>query len=71
MEKQTWFVVLLAVLVLVAVVQAFQLTGLKEKIAGGSVAAASKSVAPQTVTGSQPASAPSSVDNLPSMVGGC
>ncbi len=70
MEKQTWFVLLLAVLVLVALVQAFQLTGLKDKIVGGSIATASKSVTPQAGS-SQPAKTQSGIDNLPSMVGGC
>ncbi len=71
--------IVLAVLVLVAAVQAFQLNSLKEKLDGGAVSATSKSPAASGSTGSAVASsgnggeaaAPSSISDLPSMVGGC
>lgn len=68
MEKQTWFIALVAVLVVVAAVQAFQLSGLKEKLVGGAVTTAQ---APASSEGVQQAKLPSNLDNLPSMVGGC
>lgn len=71
MEKNTLVLVVLGVLVVVALVQAFQLTGLKEKVAGGAVATATSTVTPQAGSGSQQAKLPSSLENLPSMVGGC
>lgn len=63
----------LGVLVLVAAVQAFQLNGLKSKIASGelSVSASGSSVATQSGGSSAPASTPPSLNELPQMVGGC
>lgn len=72
MEKGTLVLLVLSVLVLVALVQAFQLSGLKTQVAGGSVAAPSQGeVSSQSSGGSQQAKLPSNLDNLPSMVGGC
>jgi len=67
MEKNTLVLLVLSVLLVVAVVQAFQLTGLKADISGGS-STTTQNAAPETT---QQAKLPSNLDNLPSMVGGC
>lgn len=69
MDKNTVVVVILGVLVLVALVQAFQMTSLKGTLSGGSVASSAPQSAP--ATSGQQAKLPSNLDNLPSMVGGC
>ncbi len=79
MKTTTIVAIILGVLVLVSVVQAFQLNGLKEKLAegqlgvsssgsntGAAASSGSKDTAKRTTT-----SLPSSVKNLPQMVGGC
>ena len=74
MEKNTIVLLVLGVLVLVALAQAFQLNGLKDKIAGGAIATAvsgSHGAASQAGSGSQQVKMPSNLDNLPQMVGGC
>ncbi|MEK6949790.1 MAG: hypothetical protein AABX34_06210 [Nanoarchaeota archaeon] len=66
-RKEILLIALIAVLLLTTAVQAIQLVVISNNavVTGGS-----KSV--QAATGSTPAvSAPSSLDNLPSMVGGC
>ena len=65
-RKEVLLIALIAVLLLTTAVQAIQLVVLSSNpvVAGGS-----KSV--QVATGTAPVSAPSSLDNLPSMVGGC
>ena len=73
--------VILAVLVIFAAVQAFQLNLLKEKLAGGKLSASSGTKAPVTIStgGNAVASsgpgAPSpgagGIQSLPTMVGGC
>ena len=66
-RKEILLIALIALLLLTTAVQAIQLVALSGNpvVAGGS-----KSV--QVATGASPAvSAPSSLDNLPSMVGGC
>lgn len=75
--KQTAIVaIILGVLVLISVVQAFQLNSLKTKItegglsiksAGGSTPLAASS----GDSGRATASLPSNIQNLPQMVGGC
>ncbi len=64
--KNLVLAVIVAVLVVVAVVQAVQLNGLKEKVQSG-VALKPSSAAPSSTGGN----APSSLQNLPQMVGGC
>ena len=68
MEKNVIIVIVLVVLVLLTAVQAIQLSALKTSINTGKVnVGSSAGSAPSTSSGS----APSSVQNLPSMVGGC
>lgn len=75
MEKTTIIAIILGVLVLVSAIQAFQLNGLKEKVADGQLTVSSSSRnAPATTsagTDKKTAALPSSVKNLPQMVGGC
>lgn len=67
MKKETMLTVLLVVLVAVSVVQAFQLVGLSGAMSSGSV---TKAPAPASTESSSP-NVPSSLQNLPQMVGGC
>ena len=68
MNKNLLIMIVLAVLVLVSAVQAVQLNDLRTKIASGEI----KTTGAATSTGSSgAASVPSSIQNLPSMVGGC
>ena len=75
MKKTTIVAIILAVLVLISVVQAFQLSGLKTKVVEGQLSVGSSdSSAPLASSGSgakRSAALPSSVKNLPQMVGGC
>jgi regulatory protein YycH of two-component signal transduction system YycFG len=76
MKKTTLVAIILGVLVLVSVVQAFQLNSLKEKVAEGqlSIGSSSGKTTPQTSSGDsgkRAAALPSSIRNLPQMVGGC
>lgn len=75
MKTTTIVAIILGVLVLISIVQAFQLNGLKEKIANGQLTVgSSSSSAPATTSagaGKKTAALPSSVKNLPQMVGGC
>ena len=75
MKTTTIVAVILGVLVLVSVVQAFQLNGLKEKVTDGQLSIKSASsttpVASSGSSGKKTASLPSSIKNLPQMVGGC
>ncbi len=66
MNKNLIIVVVLVVLVVISVVQAFQLSTVKSKIEGGAVV--SSSSGSESSSGS---SLPSSLENLPTMVGGC
>ena len=69
------FTIVLVVLVLISLVQAFQLNGLKAKLddAGLSLGKASSTVAVASNGGGSGGgiSTPSSLDSLPQMVGGC
>jgi len=60
-------VIVLAVLVVVSAVQAFQLSDVKDKIQSGAVVSSGSGSGGSTGG----ASLPSSLDNLPKMVGGC
>lgn len=78
MEKTTIIAIILGVLVLISVVQAVQLNGLKEKVSDGrfSVSSSGSSARTSVSSGSsdsdkRTAALPSSVKNLPQMVGGC
>lgn len=77
MKHTTIVAIILGVLVLISVVQAFQLTGLKTKISSEELTVSSsteKATAPlaSPATGSKiKTKLPSSIKNLPNMVGGC
>ena len=72
MKKTTIIAVILGVLVLISVVQAFQLNGLKTKIADGQTALTSNTKPAGTQANVRTTgSVPKSVQNLPQMVGGC
>lgn len=76
MKTTTIVAIILGILVLISVVQAFQLNSLKNKVAEGqlSVGASSSKTTVATPSGDsdkKTASLPSSVKNLPKMVGGC
>jgi len=70
MNKNFLVAIVLGVLVIIAVIQAFQLVGLKNKLAGGIVSMGGANVPLQTGP-SGGAQLPSNLQNLPSMVGGC
>ena len=73
--------IILAVLVVFAAVQAFQLNSLKEKLADGKISSSSGTKAPVTIStggnavASSGSGAPSAgaggIQSLPTMVGGC
>ena len=69
MDKNVIISVVLGILLIVSVVQAFQLSALKEDVASGALAPRAGVAA----SGGSPsgASLPSNIQNLPSMVGGC
>jgi regulatory protein YycH of two-component signal transduction system YycFG len=75
MKQTTIVAVILAVLVLISVVQAFQLNSLKAKVSDGQLSVGSSSgktpVASSGDSGKKTASLPSSIKDLPTMVGGC
>lgn len=71
MNKNMLLTVLLVVLVAVAVVQAFQLSGLKEKVSGGNVNVAANSGTPVSSSSGQSDKLKQNLQNLPTMVGGC
>ena len=72
MDKNIMLAVVLGILVVVAVVQAFQLSGLKSQVAvsGGGAKLSTPVVSGGAPSGGSP-SLPSNIQNLPSMVGGC
>jgi hypothetical protein len=67
MNKNLIIAIVLGILLLLSVVQAFQVNTIKEKLATGGVAVAAGGAAPSAGGGSVPAS----LQNLPNMVGGC
>lgn len=73
MKTTTIVAIILGVLVLISVVQAFQLNGLKEKVTEGqlSVKSTSASSVPVAAGNKKTESLPSSIKDLPQMVGGC
>ena len=73
MEKNTLVAVVLGVLVLIAAVQAFQLSSLRNSVSGGATVGAASPQAPAPAMGAQGSNPqlPSSLQKLPDMVGGC
>ncbi len=77
MNKNTIIAIVLGVLVLVSIVQAFQLNGLKAKLSSDQVVAGKSSGSVGTSSqntasaAGAPSSVPKSLENLPQMVGGC
>lgn len=66
MNRNTIIVIVLVVLVLFTAVQAIQLNSLKAQLKEGKVSVGSAPAAAGSGAG-----VPSSIENLPSMVGGC
>ena len=76
MEKNTLVAMVLGVLVLIAAVSAFQLNGLRNTLSGGAIVstvntASQPSPIPQSAPSGGNPQIPSSLQNLPDMVGGC
>jgi len=69
MNKNVIFAVALVILVVVAGLQAVQLTALKSKLASGGVNL--KTGSSSSNTNVQTTNSQASLDNLPQMVGGC
>lgn len=72
-KKNNLIAILLGVLVIVSMIQAFQLTKLKTSISEGGVSVSSSSSKTPAASGGdrQTATLPSSIKDLPQMVGGC
>jgi hypothetical protein len=75
MKQTTVIAIVLGILVLISAVQAFQLNGLKEKVVDGELSIGTASsgtpVASSGGSGSAPKELPKSLQDLPTMVGGC
>ena len=76
MKTTTIVAIILGLLVIISVIQAFQLNGLKKNVAEGKLSVGSSSSKTSVATSpggnSKPAaSLPTSVKDLPQMVGGC
>lgn len=72
MNQNVVIAIVLGALVLIAAVEAYQLMGIKNKISSGGVQVATAGTpTPQAAGGSGGAQLPSSLQNLPGMVGGC
>jgi hypothetical protein len=72
MNQNIVIAIVLGALVLIAAVEAYQLMGIKSKIASGGVQVATAGApAVQSAGGGGAPTLPSSLENLPSMVGGC
>ncbi len=75
MKQTTIVAIVLGVLVLISVAQAFQLSVLKTRIREGQTSVSSSSIRTAVTTSGgssgRTATLPSSVQNLPKMVGGC
>jgi len=76
MKATTIVAVILGILVIISIVQAFQLNGLKDKVKVGQLSVSSSSTKTKVAvssgdSGKRTAALPSSVKNLPQMVGGC
>ncbi len=75
MKKNTLVAIVLALVIIVSAVQAFQLTALKAKVSSGGASIGSGATAAPTAAGTSASSGgktvASSIAELPSMVGGC
>ena len=74
MNKQLIISIVLGVLILISVVQAFQLNGLRGKIAEGDFTVGTKSTSTPVASGggsSGGGAIPANINDLPQMVGGC
>lgn len=72
MNKNLIIAIVLGALVLIAVVQAWQLVSIKSAVASGSISTASVSTPTAAGGGGgSGANLPSNLQNLPGMVGGC
>lgn len=73
MRRETIFVVILVLLVLISVVQAFQLSGLRNQVEsiGEIKISKQKTAVSSGPSSSSSASVPPNIKNLPQMVGGC
>ncbi len=65
MNKNLLIAAILAILVVISAVQAFQLNDLKQKVESGSIG---KAAVPAAI---QSGGAASGINDLPSMIGGC
>lgn len=72
MNQNVVIAIVLGALVLIAAVEAYQLMGIKSSLASGNVQVGAAAAVPQSgaPAGGAPA-LPSSLQNLPGMVGGC
>lgn len=72
MDKNTWIGIVLGILVLISVVQAFQMSSLRSQVSSGGVSTAQASLPVQQAGGGGGSpNLPPSLQNLPDMVGGC
>jgi regulatory protein YycH of two-component signal transduction system YycFG len=71
MNKNTLMTIVLVVLVAVSVVQAFQLNSLKQTVNSEDFTTAMSAQTPKPTSGGNKPALPSSLENLPQMVGGC
>lgn len=73
MDRNTLVGIVLGILVVISVVQAFQMTSLRSQLSSGGVQTAKASNPVQSGGGASGGSPqlPSSLQNLPDMVGGC
>jgi len=71
MNQNVVIAIVLGALVLIAAVEAYQLMGIKDKIASGNVQIGAAAAPAQAGGGSGSPQLPSSLQNLPGMVGGC
>lgn len=76
LKKSAIIAIILGVLIVISAVQAFQLSSLKTKVVDGEVTltpggSGSKSLPVATSGNRKTAGLPSSISNLPQMVGGC
>ena len=71
MNKNIIFAIILGILVLVSLVQAYQLTSLKSKLEAGAVQIGGAKSVPKTGGTSGTGATGDGLNNLPTMVGGC
>tara|TARA_Y100000310_G_scaffold340439_1_gene436245 strand:- start:11299 stop:11526 length:228 start_codon:yes stop_codon:yes gene_type:complete len=75
MNKQVIISIVLGVLILISVVQALQLNGIKGKISSGEFSTNSKSTSTPVASGGSSGGGsgaiPANINDLPQMVGGC